>query len=437
MNLIIKNTKTLNGVLTPPPSKSQTIRALFIATLAKGTSTIDHALDSTDTSSAIAVCSALGATIQHKKNSDGTLLLEVTSGGTPLYTSETAIYTGDSGITSRFLMPILGLRADVDSPAIVDCGDQMRKRPFAPLIQALSNFGMSIASLDGNESYPIRVSGPLKGGETSVEGITSQFTSALLMALPLAAHDSILTVEHLNERPYVVMTTQWLQEQGIHYEWINENETDTFKIKGGQHYHSFTKKIPADFSQASYMIAAAAISEGEVIIEGLDMEDPQGDKKIIEIIQKMGAQITVDYRRLIIRGGTQLHGISIDCNDIPDLVPTLAVLGTIAEGKTILTNCAHARLKETDRIHSMATELKKMGGKIEERPDGMTISENALTGTALHGYGDHRTIMALAIAGLKAEGETTIDTAEGIQKTFPEFVELMRGLGADMKLVLN
>ncbi len=437
MNLIVKHTKKLNGVLTPPPSKSQTIRALFIATLAKGTSTIDHALDSTDTQAAIAVCSALGASIQHRKNSDGTLLLEVTSGGAPFYTSETAIYTGDSGITSRFLLPILGLRADINSPVIVDCGDQMRRRPFAPLIQALSNLGMSITSLEGNEAYPVRVSGPLNGGNTSVDGITSQFTSALLISLPLAEHDSVLTIENLNERPYVVMTIQWLQEQGIHYEWINENKTDVLTIKGGQQYHPFTKTIPADFSQASYLIAAAAINEGEVTVEGLDMEEPQGDKKIIEILQEMGAQIAVGSGQLTIHGGVQLHGISIDCNDIPDLVPTLAVLGTIAKGKTTLTNVEHARLKETDRIHSMTTELKKMGGQVEERPDGMTISESVLTGTTLHGYNDHRTIMALAIAGLSAEDATAIDTAEGIQKTFPEFVGLMQSLGADMKLTIN
>ncbi len=434
MNLIVKNTNTLKGTVIPPPSKSQTIRALFIATLAKGVSIIDHALDSTDAKSAIAVCSALGASIHQKKNPDKTLLLEVTSGGTPLYTSETAIYTGDSGITSRFLLPILGLRTDTSTPMIVDCGDQMRKRPFAPLIHALSNLGMNITSLEGNESYPIRVNGPLKGGETSVDGITSQFTSALLMALPLGANDSILTVENLNERPYVVMTTRWLDEQGIVYQWNTDGKKDIFKIKGTQEYRPFTKLIPADFSQSSYLIAATAMIQGDVVIEGLDMTESQGDKKIIEILQEMGAQIAVGGERLIIHGGAPLHGIEIDCNDIPDLVPTLAALGTVAEGKTTLTNVEHARLKETDRIHSMTTELKKMGAQIEERPDGMTISQSALKGTNVHGHNDHRTIMALAIAGLKAEGETRIDTAEGIKKTFPEFVELMQTLGANIQL---
>lgn len=437
MNLITHNTKMLQGTVTPPSSKSQTIRAIFIATLAKGRSVIDHALDSLDTQSSIAVCSALGASIQHKKNSDGTLLLEVTSGGTPLYTAEAAIYTGDSGITSRFLLPILGLRSDCNTPVIVDCGDQMKKRPFVPLIHALLNLGMTVMSLDGNESYPIRVNGLLKGGIVAVDGTTSQFTSALLIALPLAAKDSVVMVGNLNERPYVEMTTKWLQEQSIVYEWENKNGTDVFKIKGRQQYHPFTKNIPADFSQASYIIAAAAISQGEVAIEGIDMLESQGDKKIINILQSMGARIAIDNTRLTIYGGAPLQGATIDCNDIPDLVPTLAVLGTIAAGKTILTNCAHARLKETDRIHSMTTELKKMGAQIEEKSDGMIISHSRLKGTSLHGYNDHRTIMALGIAGLQAEGITTIDTAEGIKKTFPEFVELMKSIGSQMQLTTH
>ncbi len=179
-------------------------------------------------------------------------------------------------------------------------------------------------------------------------------------------------------------------------------------------------------------MAAAALIPGEVTITSLDFKDSQGDKRIIAILQEMGAEIETSQEKLIIRGGQPLHGLEIDCKEIPDLLPTLAVLGTFASGQTSLVNAPQARLKETDRLHSMAQGLSRLGAKVEEKPDGLIVHQSLLKGAEVHGFNDHRTVMALALAGMLAQGQTVIDTAEAVNKTFPGFVKTMQGLGAKM-----
>jgi 3-phosphoshikimate 1-carboxyvinyltransferase len=253
------------------------------------------------------------------------------------------------------------------------------------------------------------------------------------MALPLVSQDSEITVEDLHERPYMEMTLHWLDQQNIAYTHQRIQNRDIYKISGRQTYKPFDTNISGDFSSASYLIAAAALLEGSVELQGLEMNDPQGDKRLVTLLQEMGADIRVEPTRLLIRGGKPLKGIKIDANDIPDLLPTLAVIGTQAEGKTEICHVAQARIKETDRIHSMTEGLRRLGANIEEYPDGMVVYQGKLQGGRVKGYGDHRTVMALGVAGLLSTDKTIVEDCEAINKTFPNFIEIMQSLGARME----
>lgn len=435
MNIIVNKANLLAGGLTVPGSKSQSIRALLLATSAAGTSKLSNVLDADDITVALAICKALGAKISTIKQTgeSGGLDVDVKSFGAPL-TTKINIFTGDSGITTRFVLPMLGLRKNFDEEVTLNCSEQMRSRPIAPLLTSLRDLGMKIEETP-NTVYPLTISGSLSGGATSVDGTTSQYLSALLLALPLVLNDSIITVDNLNERPYVQMTTGWLDEQNIKYSWRQNGARDIIKIPGRQTYRSFNKIIPGDFSSASYLIAAGVLAGKEVRLAGLDFDDPQGDKRLVEILKGMGADIVQNNDELIVNGENKLVGQVIDCNDIPDMVPTLAVVATQAQGTTELVNVPQARLKETDRLHSMSEGLKAMGARIEEKPDGLIIYQSSLIGAKVKGYNDHRTTMALTLAGLIAEGETIIDTAEAINKTFPNFIQILNKLGAKIQSV--
>ncbi|MCL5272292.1 MAG: 3-phosphoshikimate 1-carboxyvinyltransferase, partial [Gammaproteobacteria bacterium] len=428
MELQINQTKLLTGKVTVPASKSQSIRALFFALLANGKSTLNNVLKSEDVNDAIRICQMFGAKIT---STNGKIILE--SLGAPFNINQDRFNTGNSGITTKFALPLLGLRQHYQIPVIFDCGEQMRLRPIKSLIDALRNLGMEIEYIDQPLQLPVSVRGQLKGGETEVDGLSSQYLSALLIALPCAELDSVITVNNLHERPYVEMTLNWLRKQNIVFEHQKKNGSDIFKIKGKQNYKNFTTTLSGDFSSASCLIAASAMIEGEVEICGLDMEDTQGDKKILSILQEMGADIRMNGNSIVIKGGKPLKGKTIDAIDIPDLVPALAAVATQAIGQTHLKNVKQARFKETDRLHSMTQGLQKMGATIVEHEDGMTIHGSKLHGATVDGFGDHRTVMALCTAALSAEGMTLINDAEAINKTYPNFIQDMQSLQAQVE----
>ena len=214
---------------------------------------------------------------------------------------------------------------------------------------SLTQLGLNIQYVENPGVLPISVAGNLIGGKAEVDGITSQYISALLISLPCAESDSEIIVKNLHERPYMEMTLNWLREQHIQFTHNIEKNMDIYHIKGKQKYKNFVISIAGDFSSASYLIAAAALTDGCVELSGLNMQDPQGDKRLVSILEEMGADITIKSNDLIIRGGQLLKGIKVNANDIPDLLPTLAVIGTQASGKMEINNVRQARLKETDR----------------------------------------------------------------------------------------
>lgn len=427
MYIIAKKTKTLKGVVTPPSSKSHTVRGLVLSLVAEGSSVIENPLSSDDARDAVGALKALGATVVASPRS-----IKVKSKGLPIRGAKDAVFTGNSGIATRFLLPITGFRANANETLSFDCGKQMRARPIKSLADALNSLGMKVEMTKGG--YPLKVSGTLLGGKVEVNGLTSQYLSALLLSLPLAPRDSVITVHDLHERPYAEMTEYWMKKSGIRYKHKRVGKKDIYSIPGGQKYKPVKTHIPGDFSSASYLIAGAVLMNGDITLKGLDMKDAQGDKALIAILKKMGASITIARNAIRVRGGKKLKGITIDANAFPDLVPTLAVVATQAKGITKIVNVSQARIKETDRLHSMSEGLKRLSAKVIEKKDGLVIHESYLKGAHVEGYEDHRTVMALSLAGMLADGQTTISDAESVAKTFPDFIRTMKSLGAQLTL---
>jgi 3-phosphoshikimate 1-carboxyvinyltransferase len=413
----------VGGRVRIPGSKSHTIRAVFIASLAGGLSVIRDPLISHDALSAVQTCRALGAAIDIERD-----CFKVRGFDGKPCVPEDVINVGNSGTTLRFGVMTAGL---TDGCTVFTGDHQIRRRPLAPLIEAMNRLGADVFSTRGNGMAPVVVRGGMRGGKTTLDSVTSQYLSSVLINSPLLELDTEVDVIRLNEVPYVEMTMWWMDKQGIEY---RNEDFRAFHITGGQKYRPFSMTIPGDFSSATFFMVLAAISGSEIILENLDMSDPQGDKLVLSVLESMGAKVAHKDNLIIIKGNG-LEGREIDMNPIPDALPAMAVAGCFAKGGTRLVNVPQARLKETDRIHVMCEELGKMGADIRELPDGLVIRESRLKGCDVNGHDDHRIVMALAVAGLNADEETVIDTAEAVNVTFPEFVGLIKACGGEMELI--
>jgi len=422
MELICKKS-VLNGEIRIPGSKSHTIRAVVIASLAEGKSRILQPLYSDDSTACIRGCRVFGAEIKEEGN-----VWEVKGFSGKPRTPAKEIFLNESGTSTTNLA---GVAAHAKGPTVLTGGETLRARPFEPICKGINDLGGKAESLQNTGKPPLKISGFLEGGFAEIDGMNSQPVSSLLVNSAIAKNDSEIAVVNPAETIYVEMTMRWLDEQGIKHKAAKD--FTKYNVEGGQSYHSFEKAIPADWSSACFSLCAAAVTPGsEVLVKGLDFNDLQGDKEIVNILKKMGADITKKEEGFLARA-SELQGIEVDLNQMPDAVPIVSVVGCLAEGETRIVNVAQARIKETDRLKAMAAELKKMGANVEEREDGLIIRKSMLKGALVNGYNDHRTIMSLAIAGMNAEGTTRITTAEGINKTYPSFVKDMEKIGAKME----
>jgi len=408
------------GTVTIPGSKSHTIRALVLGLLAHGKSVIRGPLESSDILSCLSMVRSFGAGIERRP---GTWLVTGT-GGRPCVPGD-IIDTGNSGTSLYMGLGVAGLASGY---SVFTGDDQIRKRPAQPLLDCICDLGGQAFSTTGTGCPPVVVQGRISGGETSVEAVTSQYLSSLLLAAPFADGDTIIKVPLLNEKPYVEMTLDWMDRTGLRYE---NREFREFHIKGGQGISQFERHIPADFSTATFFLAAAAVTGARIRCTGLDFSDSQGDRQVVRVLQEMGARFDIKGNELTVEGGA-LKGGEFDLNAMPDALPALSVAACFAEGETRLVNVAQARVKETDRISVMCEELGKMGADIEELSHGLVVRKSRLRGCAVNGHHDHRVVMALSVAGLGAAGTTRVSTAEAVSVTVPEFVQLMQGLGADI-----
>jgi len=424
MILQVQPTERLQGRIAIPASKSHTIRAVLMASLAKGTSILHRPLFAEDTRAALNACRALGARISEFDNR-----IEITGfGNTPAQPAQPLdmLNSGTATNLTLGLLAALGVQADVTGDS------SLQGRPVEALTDALQQLGCHINFHGQKGCPPLSISGRMNGGSVVLDASkSSQYVSSLLIACPLAPRETEIIVHNPSELPYIDLTLAWLDEQEIQY--TREGYT-RFLVPGGQRYRAFEKTIAADWSSAAFPLCAAALTDSDVLLEGLDMNDTQGDKAIVDYVRQMGAHITEESAGIRIQGRA-LKGCTLDINATPDALPALAVMGCFAEGQTKLTNVAQARVKETDRITVMAQELEKMGAHITEQSKGLTIDASSLTGAKVHGHHDHRVVMALVLAGLCATGTTSIDTAEAVAVTYPSFVESMQQLGARIEIV--
>lgn len=415
----------INGTVRIPGSKSHMIRALYFASLAKGKSIIRNPVSSNDSLSAAGVVKAMGIELERSDES----LWTVFSG--ELSIPEDVINVGNSGTSMSLGSALL---ASIDGTSVVTGDEQIRKRPIQPVLDALIQMGASARTVLGNGSAPFILEGPLKGGNIFVDGLNSQYVSAALIAASLAQMDSEIIVHNANEIPYIEMTIQWMKRLGVQVQ--RNNDFNRFFVKTGQKYQSFDTSVPADFSSAAFLLVGASITDSHVVLEGLDINDVQGDKVIIEILKDMGAHINIreaGNRGICIQGGNCLRGQSINCGSTPDSVPILAVLGCYTDGETKLYNIDSSRIKETDRPLIMKKELQKMGANVELKGSELIIRNSKLIGAEVSSHKDHRIAMALCIAGLIAEGQTVIDEIECARISYPGFDEALFSLGANVE----
>jgi 3-phosphoshikimate 1-carboxyvinyltransferase len=410
----------LGGAVNVPGSKSHTIRALVFGLLGEGESVIERPLSSSDTRSCADMVRAFGARVEEDS---GTWRVAGTAGRPAV--PENVVDVGNSG-TSLYIG--LGVAALAEGATVFTGDHQIRSRPAGGLIACINQLGGTAFSTRGNEMPPVVVRGRITGGAAEISAVTSQYLTSLLVAAPLADRDTRITVPLLNEKPYVTMTLGWLDRLGIRY---SNNNYESFDVPGRQRYPSFREQIAADFSSATFFLVAAAVTGSRVTLKGLDWGDTQGDREVVTILKSMGASIDIGDREITVKGGA-LRGGTFDLNAMPDALPALSVAGCFAEGETRLVNVPQARLKETDRITVMRAELEKMGADVREMPDGLVIRRSDLRGCSVNGCHDHRVVMALAVAGLAARGDTVIETAEAVSVTFPDFRALMQSIGADI-----
>lgn len=411
---------TISGEVYAPPSKSYTHRAILITALGPGGRVL-RPLISADTRATISASEAFGAHISIGDE----VKIDGVSGN--LQTPEDVINVLNSGTTLRFCSAVAALTEG----AVLTGDASIRTRPNGPLLSALNDLGVQAFSIRNNNRAPLVIRGKMRGGTARLNGgVSSQFLSALLIAAPLAQGDTRIIIEgDLKSRPYAEITLDMLSDAGVQV----KADRHEFLISGNQTYNLRSYTIPGDFSSASYPLAAAAVTGSEVTVRGI-LPSRQGDSAIIDILRGMGAEISWNRELgdLKIKGGN-LRGVDVDASLTPDLVPTIAILGAVAQGKTVVYNAEHVRHKETDRLKAMATELSKMGADIKERPDGLEIVGGRLHGASVNGYHDHRIVMALAVAGMVAGG-TRINSAESVDVSYPGFFQEMTRLGADIRL---
>lgn len=415
----------ITGTAFVPGSKSITNRALPIAGLARGHSTLTGALFSDDTRYMAQSLNDLGIAVT---DDPGDYRFEVEGGDGAFPATEANLFIGNSGTTARFLTAILAIG---NGTYRLDGVPRMRQRPIGPLLTALRQLGVDAVSEADTDCPPIvvRASG-FAGGTTTVSGnLSSQFLTGLLLAAPYAREGVTIAVEgELVSKPYIVITADVMRAFGVETE-IDDVDWKTFRVAPGQRYEGRAFEIEPDASNASYFFAAAAVTGGEVAVEGLGTRSTQGDLGFVHVLEQMGASVTMSGTKTTVRGpeGGTLRGGDFDFNVISDTAQTLAAIAPFADSPITIRNIAHNRLKETDRISDVVTELRRLGQEVDEFADGFTVHPRPVTPAEVHTYGDHRMAMSFALTGLRAPGVTILDPG-CTAKTFPDYFERLADL---------
>jgi 3-phosphoshikimate 1-carboxyvinyltransferase len=412
----------IEGTIRVPGSKSITNRALLLAALAEGPSRLEGALFSDDTRYMEAALNQLGVPVRGDEKAE---TYEVEGRGGAFPTAEAELFLGNAGTATRFLSAALCLG---QGNYHVDGIPRMRQRPIGDLLGALRELGADITSTDDCVPLEIRAKG-LKGGAVKLRGdASSQFLSALLLVAPKTRDGLKIDIDGpLFSKPYVEMTLRMLEQWGA----TSENQDlASFYVAGNQNFKAQNYIIEPDASSASYFFAAAAVTGGRIRVKHLGKDALQGDIAFIDVLAKMGCTIKKAQNYLEVTGPPdgKLHGLSVDMNAISDTVMTLAAIAPFADAPVEITNIGHIRGKETDRIAALSKELGRLGVKVEEKTDGLTVfPAKKLKRAAIKTYDDHRMAMSFAITALKSPGIEIRDPG-CVAKTFPDFFERLEKL---------
>jgi len=422
-NKLYLKKSSLSGTIKSSPSKSHSIRAILFASLAKGDSRILNYLESPDINAMLDAVAKLGVKVNKQKH-----YIDITGINLKPSIPDDIIDSGNSGQVLRFIGAIAAL---INGYTVITGDESIRtNRPVQPLIDGLNQLGVFCESTKNDGYAPIIIKGPVTRNKLTIDGQDSQPVSALIILSAFLNNNfTDIQVENAGELPWINLTLGWLDKFNIKYE---NNDFQKYKIFGNNKLKGFNYIVPGDFSSVLYPVIAALITNSSITIENLDKNDLQGDKKVIDILIKLGANIEYkDHNLKIYNNKQKLSGINIDVNDFIDAVPILAVLGCFLEGETILSNAAIARKKESDRLATITKELTKMGADITETPNSLIIKKSKLiSANNLESHHDHRIAMALSVASLNTEGLSCIDNVSCIAKSYKNFFKDMQTLGA-------
>lgn len=402
MSIVKIQNSILSGEITVPPSKSAAHRALVCSFLAGG-GKVSPIISSNDMQAMQQVIASLKA-------------------------DKSIVDCIESGNTLRFMIPVAAALGK--SCTFVGMG-RLPERPITDYLRLLPEHGVKCTAADGK--IPLTIEGKLTPGTFEIAGnISSQYITGLLLALPILDGDSkIVLTTQLQSKPYVDMTIKIMGDFGVEV----EEKPYGYFVRGNQKYITRDYTVESDWSQAAFFLVAGAIN-GDITLKGLDLNSAQGDKKIVDALKKFGADIEIRENEIRCKKSS-LKGIDIDVSDIPDTVPSLAVAAAFAQGTTVIRGGERLRLKESDRIESVVTNLKRMGINVEEKPDGMVITGGGARGAELFGFNDHRIPMAFSVAALEAQGITIITDAQSINKTYPTFFDDYNSLGGKADVICD
>lgn len=410
------------GSITAPPSKSYTHRAMVLGALTRSHFTLKNPLISEDTKATLDALYALGSEVRSN------------SGGVKIYCeglrpAPGVIDARNSGTTIRLFT---GLASLLPASTTLTGDESLVKRPMGPLVDALVQLGAKCSYLGSKGMPPLSIKGPISGAIAEIEaGVSSQFVSSLLIACTQKSSSTEIALKgELRSKPYVDITIQILEDFGGHL----EERANGYTVPGEQELSRESYLVPGDFSSAAFPLAAAAVTGGEVTVKNLDSNSAQGDRAIVEHLRSFGARVSQSSDSVTVASG-RLNGTEIDVRHTPDLFPILATIGCIAEGKTVLKGGESLKEKESDRIATTTAFLQAMGANVLPKSDGCEIlGGERLRGATIHTHGDHRIMMAAAVAGLVAISDTHIDDSQSYTVSYPGFLRDMHQLGCRLEV---
>ncbi|PIP32266.1 3-phosphoshikimate 1-carboxyvinyltransferase [Candidatus Gottesmanbacteria bacterium CG11_big_fil_rev_8_21_14_0_20_37_11] len=427
MKVIIHPSQVYGNIIAPP-SKSITHRAIILSSLAQGQSVLENCLICKDTLYTLSSVKKFGIKTVIRKNKI------IVNGNMGIFCKKSKLiklYLGNSGTTLRFMTAYACL---TKNKVLIDGHSRLRERPVEELVIALRKLGSKIVFLGRRKTLPILIKqGNFHGGKISIPGVkSSQFISALLMIAPYSSTDVTINLDDVSSRPYVDLTTGIMKKFGAK---IVQSDDRCFLVNANRYYKAVDFKVEGDYSSSSYLMAAAAIKRSKISIAGLNPKSKQGDKFFLKILNKMGVQTSWSNQILTVSAKNNLKAISLSMKDYPDIVPTLSIIASCAKGITRISDIGHLRHKESDRLLAIASQLKKMNINVKISKDNMEIEGGTPQGAAICSFDDHRIIMSFSILGLAAQGNTTIQNSETVNKSYPSFFTDLKDLKANLEII--